>query len=166
MLKQLISAVDECFKAFLALLIATMVLCVCWQIVSRYFFNDPSQWTEELARFLLVWIGMLGASYAYHKKMHLGLDLLQQKLSVRQQVWHARFVHLIVILFSAVVLVGGGSQLISMTRELEQYSAALGVSMHWVYMCLPVSGIMLIGYAILDWVAGSQLAESEGAQHG
>ena len=100
-----IGGLDKVFRIFLASLMALMVLCVTWQIVSRYVLSDPSQWTEELARFLLIWIGLLGGAYAYHVKMHLGLDLLSNKLSGARQKIHALFVHSLVIVFSFLLSV-------------------------------------------------------------
>jgi TRAP-type C4-dicarboxylate transport system permease small subunit len=149
MLNIVIGGLDRFFRAFLALLIATMVLCVTWQIVSRYMMGDPSKWTEELSRFLLIWIGLLGGSYAYHMKMHLGLDLLSAKLTGRIKLLHSIFIHGVVIVFSAAVLVVGGLNIVQMTAELKQYSAALGVPMSVVYYSLPISGVMFIVYALI-----------------
>ncbi len=149
MLKRTIDVVDGVFRVLLALLIAVMVACVTWQIVSRYLLGDPSPWTEELARFLLIWIGLLGGSFAYHMKMHLGLDLVSERLQGRARILHAQGIHIVVILFAATVLVGGGLSLVQLTSELNQYSAALGVPMSLVYCSLPISGVMFIFYALI-----------------
>ncbi|MBR9911436.1 MAG: TRAP transporter small permease [Gammaproteobacteria bacterium] len=152
MLSSLVNVLDRLFRVLLALLMATMVLCVTWQIVSRYLLGDPSPWTEELARFLLIWIGLLGGSFAYHVKMHLGLDLISAKFEGRARFWHEVFVHLLVIFFAATVLVAGGLSIVQLTAELQQHSAALGVSMSLVYCSLPISGVMLIFYAVIALV--------------
>ncbi len=165
MLRTLVNWLDTIFRWVLALLIVMMVAAVCWQIVSRYFLNDPSQWTEELARFLLIWIGMLGAAYAYHLKMHLGLDIVQQKLSSAGRRYHRRYVHCVVILFAVVVMIAGGIKFVMLTYDLKQVSAALGWPMHLVYLCLPVSGVMLVVYALLDWL-NDDTAAKEGTQDG
>lgn len=149
MFTQMVAWLDKAFRLFLASLMGLMVLCVTWQIVSRYLLGDPSQWTEELARFLLIWIGLLGGAYAYHVKMHLGLDLLSNKLSGSRKQLHALFVHSLVIVFSACVLVIGGMRIVQMTTELKQYSAALEVPMAFIYSALPISGVMLILYAAI-----------------
>ena len=152
--KRLIDGIDAVFRVMLALLMASMVLCVTWQVISRYLLGDPSSWTEELARFLLVWIGLLGASYAYHAKMHLGVDIFTRRFSGNAALLHARFVHAVVILFAATVLVYGGLQLIGLTYELRQYSPALGIPMAFVYCCLPLSGVMMIFYAVIALASG------------
>lgn len=132
---------------------ALMVICVTWQVVSRYFLGQPSSWTEELSRYLLIWVGLLGGSYAYHVKMHLGLDLLAQKLPPKARALQRRFIHGAVLFFALTALIGGGFKLIWLTWELSQYSAALGLPMAVVYCSLPISGLMLVFYAsiaILD----------------
>lgn len=150
MLHKAIRAIDTVFRAVLASLLAIMVLSVTWQIVSRYILGHPGSWTEELSRFLLIWVGLLGGSYAYHMKMHLGLDLLAARLPPRARLVQFRFVHGAVILFAFTALIGGGFRLIWITYELRQYSAALGVPMAVVYLSLPISGFMLIFYAIIS----------------
>lgn len=144
-----VRAIDRVFRGFLAALMALMVACVTWQVVSRYVLGDPSSWTEELARYLLIWIGLLGGAYAYHVRMHLGLDLLTRQLSAGARRVQARFIHFAVILFAATALVGGGVRLVWLELELGQVSPALGMSMAMVYLSLPVSGLMLILYAVL-----------------
>ncbi len=61
------------------LAMAAIVLVVTWQVFSRFIIQSPSSFTEELSRFLLIWIGILGAAYAYKTKAHLGLDLFVEK---------------------------------------------------------------------------------------
>jgi TRAP-type C4-dicarboxylate transport system permease small subunit len=146
-MRKAIAALDRVFRGLLAVLMAIMVACVTWQVVSRYVLGSPSSWTEELARYLLIWIGLLGGAYAYHVKMHLGLDLLSQKLSPGARRLQARLIHVAVMLFAALVLLGGGLNLIWLALELGQHSAALGVPMWVVYLSLPLSGLMLIVYA-------------------
>lgn len=150
-----VRTVDRLFRALLAVLMAVMVLCVSWQVLSRYVLGSPSSWTEELSRYLLIWVGLLGGSYAYHARMHLGLDLLAQKLPPAARKVQARFIHLAVIFFAAAALVGGGLKLIWLTWELGQYSAALGVPMALVYCSLPISGLMLILYACVALLESS-----------
>lgn len=158
-----IGAVDAAFRVLLALLMATMVACVTWQIVSRYLLDDPSAWTEELARFLLIWVGLLGGSYAYHTGMHLGLGLLSDRLSARARRAQAVFIHGIVIVFALAVPIAGGLRLIWLTAEIGQYSPALRIPMAVVYFSLPISGLMLVLYGASAIAA--QFAPPDGARN-
>ena len=71
---------DKMVKLLMTSCLAMMVIVVTWQVISRYALGDPSAWTEEVARMLLIWVGLLGGVYAYREKAHLGLDLLRQKV--------------------------------------------------------------------------------------
>lgn len=159
-IKTITSMLDKLFRTLLSGLMFLMVFCVTWQVISRYALNSPSSWTEELARFALIWIGLLGSAYAYHLKMHLGLDLLVHKLNPASALLLKKLLHVLAIIFASVVMVYGGVQLVMMTSELQQFSAALQWPMALVYLCLPVSGVMLIIYALLDWVELSKEAQS------
>jgi len=86
-LTTLLAMLDKSLRFALALLMTAMVGSVVWQVLSRYLFVVPAAWTEELARFLLIWIGMLGAAYAYRQGSHLGIDLLANKLDVELYVY-------------------------------------------------------------------------------
>lgn len=136
----------------LARLLITLMLClvgaVLWQVISRYLFSSPSSWTEEIARFLLIWIALLGAVYAFRTGMHLGLDILPKKLEGASALWLKRLTLLLVITFSFAVLVVGGGSLVQMTWELRQYSAVLGLPMSVVYSVIPASGLLICLYAV------------------
>lgn len=140
---RLAAALDRTLAAMLALLLVAMIAAVTWQVVSRYLLGDPSGWTEELARFLLIWIGVFGGAFAYHRRLHLGLELLGEHLEGRVKAWHGRLIDACVLLFAIAVLVTGGSALVALTHELEQFSPALGLPMAVVYLCLPLSGVLM-----------------------
>ena len=68
--------VDRALELILATVMAAMVLAVLWQVATRYLLRDPSSLTEELARFGLMWLGLLGASYGFGQRAHLAIELL------------------------------------------------------------------------------------------
>ena len=147
-MKRLTRILDAVLTRCLILLMLGLVVAVLWQVTSRYVFSAPSSWTEELARFLLIWISLLGAVYAFRTGMHLGLDLLPKKLEGAAARRLIRFTVALVVLFSATVLVVGGVSLVSMTWELKQYSAVLGLPMSVVYSVIPVAGLLICVYAV------------------
>ena len=144
--------IDRFLERLLALLMAVMVLNVCWQVATRFLFQNPSSYTEELARFLLIWVGLLGASYAYGRRMHLAIDLLGRL----RPAWRAglRTAALAsTVGFGLTALVAGGGHLVSLTLDLGQTSAALGWSLGYVYLAVPLSGLLIAYYAVDDWIA-------------
>lgn len=156
-MKVALRIVDRLLGAALAALMVGMVVSVTWQVLSRYLFVVPAAWTEELARFLLIWIGTLGAAYAYRNGSHLGLDLLPAGLEGASRERLIRLTHFVCMLFAAAVLVVGGGSLVSMTWELKQYSAAMGLPIAYVYAVIPASGLFICLFALvgmLDPAAG------------
>ncbi|MBU2676981.1 MAG: TRAP transporter small permease [Gammaproteobacteria bacterium] len=155
----LLRVVDRLLSGALVVLVAAMVVSVTWQILSRYLFVVPAAWTEELARFLLIWIGMLGAAYAYKRHSHLGLDLLPGKLTGTSKASLNIVTHLVCMSFAAVVLVVGGGSLVTMTWELRQYSAAMGLPIAFVYAVIPASGVLICLFALVGMVHEPQGGE-------
>lgn len=147
-MQSLLSFLDKFLKSALMLLMVLLVASVTWQVVSRYLFASPSSWTEEIARFLLIWIGTLGAAWAFRTNMHIGLDLLPKKLTGKA----ARNLHWLtlgtVTLFASTVLIIGGGSLVNLTWELKQYSAVLGMPIAWVYSVIPLTGCLICVYAL------------------
>lgn len=143
---------DRLLRFVLIALMSILVLSITWQVASRYLLRAPSSWTEELARFTLIWAGLLGAVYAYRTRAHVGIDILAQKLSRvgrrRLQVISG----LCVITLAVPVIVIGGTNLVLITAQLKQTSAALGVEMAWVYAVIPLSGALFTLYALFNIV--------------
>lgn len=131
-----------------AVLMAVMVLDVTWQVFSRFILSNPSSITEELARFLLIWIGLLGSAYAYRKYAHLGLDIATAKLEGLRKLWAERIADVICFAFAAVIMVYGGAKIVALTLRLNQSSAALEVPMGYVYCVIPLSGILICLFAL------------------
>lgn len=139
---------DKYIGHFLALLMSIMLLSVLWQITTRYFLGISSAVTDELARYLLIWIGTLGAAYVSGKKMHLAIDLLPRKLSGKSKQSLDIIINISIILFALLAMVIGGSRLVYVTYILGQTSAALQVPLAYVYLILPFSGLLIIYYKI------------------
>ncbi|MFV8817495.1 TRAP transporter small permease [Haliea sp. E17] len=148
--RRIITPVDAVLQRVLALLMLLLVACVTWQVVSRYLLGDPSSWTEELARYLLVWIGLLGAAYAYGCRAHMAIDLLEGRLGKSARAVQRAVIALLVLVFALLVSVLGGGSLVALTWELQQVSAAMGVPMALVYTVIPLSGLLVALYACAE----------------
>lgn len=141
--------IDKMLAGLLVFLMAVMVVVVSWQVFTRYVLASPSTWTSELATFLLIWISLLGAAYALRMKAHLGVELLERSLRGSSRIMHAYVVYLSVILFAFFVFVYGGTRLVYITLQLEQASAVLQIPMGYVYLVLPLSGLLMIYYTVV-----------------
>lgn len=155
--------VDKSLAWFLVVLMALAIVNVLWQVFTRWVLNDPSSWTEELARYLLIWIGLIGAGYAAGRKLHLAIDLLPSALDGRRRRGLEFLIDVIVLLFAVFAMVIGGIRLMSLTLLMDQTSAALGVRLGYVYLAIPLSGAVIAFYAvvsIVDRVRGRMSSES------
>lgn len=135
---------------FLVLLMALMLFSVCWQVLTRYVFSSPSSFTDELARYLLIWIGTLGAAYASGKRLHLAIELFPSSLEGKSKYRLAVLINVLIIIFAIAVMVIGGSRLVYITYTLGQVSAAMQLPLAYVYTILPISGMLIVYYKIRD----------------
>ena len=133
-----------------AIIMGIMVVNVLWQVFTRFVIGTPSSFTDELARYLMIWVGVLGAAYISGRKMHVAIDLLPTKLNKEGENKLKIFINCIIILFCFFALVGGGIRLVYITFTLEQYSPALQIPLALVYLVIPISGILIIYYKITD----------------
>ncbi len=141
---------DKGLEVILSLLLGVMVLNVLWQVASRYIFNDPSIFTDELARYLLIWIGLMGAAYASGKNMHVAIGLLKTKLNGKQQVIQDKIIFLLIIVFALLVLIIGGARLVYISFQLGQQSSSMQIPLGYVYLALPLSGLLICFYSLSD----------------
>lgn len=144
---------DRTLGAVLVVLMAALVLDVLWQVFSRFILRDASSWTEELARYLLIWLSLLGAAHAAGSRMHLAVDLLPSCLYGRARRRVEILIDACVLLLAVAVLGVGGSRLVWVTLVLGQDSAALGIPLGGVYLALPLSGALISAYTVLRLVA-------------
>ena len=141
------AALDRALAGLLIVLTVVMVATVTWQVATRFLLNSPSSYTEELATYLLLWISLLGAAYALRQRAHLGIDVVVVRLRPEGRR-RARVVAFgVVALFALVALVVGGGILVAVTFELGQRSAAFQVPVGYVYLVLPLSGLLMAYYA-------------------
>lgn len=140
--------ISKFLEKVLMFAMAAIVITVSWQVFSRFILQSPSSYTEELARFLLIWIGILGSAYAYKAKAHLGLDLFVEKLAPAKQTKARLLIELFVIIFASGVMIYGGYLLVSMAIELKQTSAALGINMGVIYSAIPLSGMLIVMFSL------------------
>jgi TRAP-type C4-dicarboxylate transport system permease small subunit len=142
--------IDLVLGNFLVIIMAILVIDVVWQVASRYLFSQPSSFTDELAGFLLVWVGMAGAAYVKGSNEHLAIDLLLTKLKGVKHNKLMIFINVLIALFSLLAMIVGGVWLVYTRFHLGQVSASLELPLGVVYMIVPASGILILYYAIDD----------------
>jgi len=149
--------IDRILEVLVVVVMAVLVLDVVWNVASRYLLNAPSSFSVELARYLLIWVGLLGGAYASGKKEHIAINLLPQKIQKRNPAKRRRldiFINILIILFALFVFVIGGSRLMYIAFKMTQVSATMQIPMGIVYLALPLSGLLIIFYSVHEIMHG------------
>ena len=144
---------NRVLEVFLVFLMTVLVLDVLWQVFSRYLLSSPSSFTDELAGFLLIWVGLLGAAYVAGRKEHLAIDILIQKSPPARQRLLLYLIHSLIFLFALSVMVTGGVVLMYTRFVLQVKSAALQLPLGYVYIVLPISGLIIMYYEVLHIIS-------------
>lgn len=140
---------NKTIEAMLVLIFSLLVLDVVWQVASRYIIGQSSSFTEEYARFSLIWLTVLGAAYINgQKEGHLSMDFLLMKLSPEKRIKRRRIIQIVMAIFALVVMVIGGGNLVYTTLKLGQLSPALLLPLGYIYAIVPVCGLIIIFFSI------------------
>lgn len=148
--------VDRILEVILIGLMTILVVDVLWQVFGRYVLSSPSSFTDELAGYLLIWVGVLGAAYVTGQKEHLAIDLLIQKSKPLTQKRLLFTINLVITLFAIFVMVIGGSWLMLTRFQLNVNSAALHLPLGYVYSVMPISGLLMLYYSLVFMISDKQ----------
>jgi len=128
-----------------------MFLCVIVQVVLRYFFGDPTTWSDELARYLFVWCSFVGWVVAARKRSHLGIALVAERSPPRVKA----AIELIGALASAAfagILLYYGAQITSRNGDVD--TVTLFFTFGVVYAIVPAAALAVGALALADgWTA-------------
>jgi TRAP-type C4-dicarboxylate transport system permease small subunit len=140
--------IDSTIRLFGCLLLSGMIIVVTWQVISRYVLNAPSTFSEELLRFGVIWLSLIGAAYATGRSTHMAVDLFKDMAKGRLRLILDFLVPVAFIVFAVTVLILGGTRAVIISAQ--QYSAVLRIPMGGIYAALPTSGVLIVLYSILN----------------
>jgi len=141
--------IDKILENVLIIFMSILVIDVLWQVLSRYVLASPSSFTDELAGFLLIWVGLLGAAYVAGKQGHLAIDLMVQRSGQVNKKRLTILINVFIALFALLVMIVGGSWLVATRFMFNVDSAALHLPLGYVYSVLPLSGLLIMYYSVL-----------------
>ena len=139
----------EAIEKIVAALLATIAALVVYQVVARYVLGRPPSWTEELARYLQVWLVLLASPLCLRRGLHLAVDYVTPRLSSSNRRRVLSLNHLLVGSFGLLLAIFG---LRMLPVAALQVSPALGVSMVWPYLAVPTSGVLITTVALALFV--------------
>lgn len=140
MFSKIAGTIERILDAVLLAALAVMVASIAYQVFGRYVLNHSPSWTEEVARFLMAWITMLGSAAVIRSEGHIAVTVVAEALPprLREAVRWLRDV-IIITTAGALAWYGYGFALIGARRA----SPALEISMYWPFLAIPVGAAMI-----------------------
>lgn len=149
-LKKLRKGIDMVLSTACFVIFAFMVCLGTYQIIVRYFFGSPSTVSEELLTYSFTWMALLASAYVFGKRDHMRMGFIADKLTGKSRIILETVIELLVIAFAVIVLIFGGISIMNLT--MTQVTASLGIQMGMVYTVVPLTGILIVVYGVLNLI--------------
>lgn len=154
---------DKVLSAVCAVLLAFMSILVGYQVFTRYVLNNPSTFSEDLLTYAFVWMSLLGTALVFGQSDHMRLAIFVDKIKGKGQVALTVITELIILVITVIIFWNGGNAF--MNIGATQLSPTLGIYMYYIYAILPLTGILIIAYCILNiGMALTQLRKVRGEE--
>ena len=147
-MKQIRKILDTVLNVLAGGSFIAMVLLTCWQVFTRYILSNPSSWSEELVGYLFAWMSLFGACLVTGERGHMNIPLLVERVKPGVQKILGIFAEIIACIFAIVILVYGGVQISSLA--MGQMTSSLGVPIGVFYVVMPVCGVLIALYTIIN----------------
>ena len=155
-------AMNAVVSTICIVLFAVMVVVGTYQIITRFVFNNPSTISEELLTYTFAWMAIFSSAYVFGKRDHMRMTFIADKLPKEQRKILEIVIELLIIAFAVIVLIYGGFTIMGLT--MTQKTASLGVMMGVIYAVVPICGILIAIYGVLnviDLCAGYENTEED-----
>ena len=151
MVKKLLDAIEKTLKIVCTVFMAIIVAILFYAVVMRYIFHQPPGWSIELSRYIFLWMVMLSAIVVTREQSHIQITFILNHLSARVKFFWLNILRILMIGF-CLIMVHQGLAIYPTVSEAS--SPALGISMGWLYLSVPIGGT-LMGVYILESMAAS-----------
>ncbi len=131
-----------------AVLLAFMSCLTVYQVVARYLLRNPSTMSEDILSYSFVWLALLATALVFGERGHMRMSFLSDKAGKDLGLCLAVFSELLIMATAIVVFLSGGKGFMGVGAM--QVSPTLGITMNWVYAILPLSGVLIVVYSILN----------------
>jgi TRAP-type C4-dicarboxylate transport system permease small subunit len=142
-------ACDKLLERVAMAMFLLLIFVTLFQVISRYVFPVPISFTEEVGRFLFIWISFLGAAIVMNRDEHIRLDLFHGRVSRRTYDALRMVVYALIVVFSVGILLTSPDLL---RVALRQTAAVSRISMGTVYTVVPLSAFLTMGYALIHLI--------------
>ena len=147
-MKNIINKIEKITEYILVILLVLLVVMVFFQVINRFILRIPAAWTEEIGRFLFVWVSAVGIALALRKKAHVGLSMIVDSLPKGLRKIIQLIAKIIMLAFYLIILYWGS--IWSYYGLMESTNSLQWVPMFYVYIAIPFSALLLIIFSIDD----------------
>lgn len=140
-------ALDGAISILMAICFGSMTLVIFAQVIFRYILKSPLAWSEELARYLFVWVSFIGSVVAARRNQHIGVEMLVNKLPCQIQKIVRILAHLVTALFFGII---SGYVIKMMPKLMVQATSALKIPMAIPYLGLLVGCILMTFFYLCE----------------
>ena len=147
-MKTLEKILDAVMRFLMALSMFILVAFGTWQIFSRWVLKDPSTFTDELLRYVLIIAGMIGSAYCFYRDEHLALTLITDKARGTFKFILNIFIEACILFFVVYVFIYGGMKL---SATATNVSSVMRIPMKTLYLIEPVCGVMIVIARVLRY---------------
>ncbi len=147
-MKTLEKILDAVMRFLMALSMFILVAFGTWQIFSRWILKDPSTFTDELLRYVLIIAGMIGSAYCFYRDEHLALTLVTDRAKGPFKFILSLFIEACILFFVVYVFIFGGLKL---SATATNVSSVMRIPMKTLYLIEPLCGVMIVIARILKY---------------
>ena len=147
-MKNLEKILDAIMRFLMAFSMFILVAFGTWQIFSRWVLKDPSTFTDELLRYVLIIAGMIGSAYCFYRDEHLALTLVTDRAKGPFKVILNIFIEACILFFVVYVFIFGG---IKLANTATNVSSVMRIPMKTLYLIEPLCGVMIVIARILKY---------------
>jgi TRAP-type C4-dicarboxylate transport system permease small subunit len=153
--------VDTLLQWISIVIVVLMTFFVTYQVVTRYIFNRPSAVSEALARYLFVWLTMLGGAYVFGKQGHMNITFFREKFSPKKLIILKMASEALIAVFALLIMFYGGK--IYMLKQMISIEPSINIPMGYIYAAVPIGGILILFYAVYNETLLFKSLKSHGA---
>lgn len=144
-MKIVLDKLEKIILWILAILFTVMVIAFFYQIVLRFIFESGNPWAEELTRYTLIWMSMLGSAVATRRGRNMDVDFVVKRMPKTMKTINSIITKALIIGFLLVIIIYGVN-LVSIT--FKQLSSGLRIPMAYMYASVPVGGFLMLLFTI------------------
>lgn len=139
--------VDKIAGSMIVVLFSVMIISCVLQVFTRFVLNDSLSWTEELSRYTFIWANLLGAAFCVRNNKHAQVTVIFDALPSKLRKYFTLIIQLLIITVASVMVVQG-LKVAQITQA--QFSPSLNIHISLIYLALPVSGLLIIIYSLIN----------------